>query len=123
MKKAWQTIRGYIWWTHPRGNVHYDIMVTLILVFIFVTPHYVNFNDKPAERQPHFTAVQVSPDGDGFVYRIDARAVQGSSDAEIRSGLLRVIEPIAGEVVLNRYEAVPDLSGKIVVYMAWVRRR
>ena len=123
MKKIWKTIRGYIWWTHPRGNIHYDIMVTVILLFIFVTPHYVNFNDKPAERQPRSTAVQVMPEGSGFVYRIDARAIHGTTDAEIRADLLRVIEPISGEVKLSRYEAVPDLSGHIVVYMAWVQRR
>lgn len=119
----WQTIRGYIWWTHPRGNLHYDIMVTLILAFIFITPHYVSFNDKPAERIPHQTGVQVQPNGEGFIYRIDAHAVNGTSDAEIRAGLLKVIEPIAGEVKLSRYETVPDTHGNLVAYRAWVQRR
>jgi len=121
---TWQTIKSYFWWTHPRGNLHYDVMVTLILLFTFITPHYVNFNDKPIERIPHPTGVQVSiqPEGNGYIYTVDSEAVSGKTDAEIRSGLLRVIEPIAGEVVIARYELVQANKGRMA-YKAWVRRR
>ena len=99
-------------------------MVTVILLFIFITPHYVNFNDKPIERVPHPTGVEVSiqPEGNGYIYTVDSEAVKGKSDAEIRSGLLRIIEPIAGEVVLSRYELVQANRGRMA-YKAWVRRR
>ena len=33
-------LRSYFYWTYPRGNIHYDVMVTLILLFIFVTPQF-----------------------------------------------------------------------------------
>lgn len=120
----WQTIKSYFWWTHPRGNLHYDVMVTIILLFIFITPHYVNFNDKPIERVPHPTGVQVSiqPEGNGYIYTVDSEAVTGKTDADIRAGLLRVIEPIAGEVVLSRYEQVQANRGR-TAYRVWVRRR
>ncbi len=118
-----KTIRGYIWWTHPRGNLHYDIMVTLILLFIFVTPLFVNFNDKPTERTPHPTGVVVQPDGtQGFIYRVDASAVKGTSDEEITRSLMSVIEPISGEVAISRYEPVKDPSGYTVAYKVWVKR-
>lgn len=122
MNSIWKTIRGYIWWTHPRGSLHYDIMVTAILLFIFVTPLYVNFKDKPAERKPHPTGVVVIPSGNGFIYRVDAAAVHANSDAEIHAALLSVIEPIAGEVKIDRYEPVQDLGGKTVAYQVWVHR-
>lgn len=121
--KIWETIRGYIWWTHSRGNFHYDVMVTLILLFIFVSPHYISFNDKPVERTPHHSFVQVQPDGDNFIYRIDASAVEGTTDAQVRSGLMRVIEPIAGEARINRYEPTYDVKGKLSSYKVWVHRR
>ena len=38
MGAIWRTIRGYILWSYERGSLHYDIMVTLILLFIFVSP-------------------------------------------------------------------------------------
>ena len=34
MNAIWRTIRGYILWQYERGTLHYDIMVTLILIFI-----------------------------------------------------------------------------------------
>jgi hypothetical protein len=121
MSKVLQTLRGYLWWTHPRGNVHYDVMVTLILIFIFLTPRWI-FNDKPTERIPHQSGVVVLPDGDSFIYRIDASAIQGTDDAGIRHDLLRVVEPIAGEAEITRYDAVRDDRGHVKAYKVWVRK-
>ena len=47
MKK---TLGTYLWWTEERGSFHYDVMVTLILLFIFVTPHLWNYGDRPSPR-------------------------------------------------------------------------
>lgn len=124
MKRIWQTLTGYIWWTHERGSLHYDVMVTLILAFIFLAPLWVNFKDKPAERNPHPTEVVVYPDSQGrLVYEIGASAVSGADDAQIRAALLRVIEPLAGEVELVRYQKIHDRQGRLVSYKTWVRRR
>ena len=102
--------------------MQYDIMVTLILAFIFIAPLWVNFKDKPIERSPHPTGVVVFPDGQsGFVYQIDAAAVSGNP-ASFENDLLRIIEPIAGEVEITRYEAVRDAKGHIVSYRVWVSR-
>jgi hypothetical protein len=122
MGRIWRTIRGYIWWTHDRGSFHYDVMVTLILLFIFVAPHWVDFNDKPTERNPHQTEVVVLPDGDEFIYQIDVSAALGESDTEIRKNLMNIVEPIAGEIELVRYEAVRDRKGDIKSYKAWIRK-
>lgn len=121
MSKLWQTIRGFIWWTYPRGSVHYDVMVTIILVFIFLTPRWI-FNDKPTERIPHQSGVVVLPDGDSFIYQIDASAVTGKDEATIRAELLRVVEPIAGEAEITRYDTVRDNHGQVKTYKVWVRR-
>lgn len=121
MNKVWQTIRSYIWWTHPRGSLHYDVMVTLILAFIFLMPRWV-FNDKPAERIPHQTGVVVFPNADSFIYQIDASAIQARDDAAVRRELLRVVEPIAGEAEITKYEAVKDDRGNVKTYKVWVQR-
>jgi len=123
MNSIWRTIRGYIWWSYERGSLHYDIMVTLILLFVFLSPMVINFNDKPIERNPHATGVTVTPDGaGGLVYQIAATAVVGTKDLELRGALLRVIEPIAGEVSITKYEAVRDAAGRIQAYKVWVVR-
>ena len=75
MRRVWDTIKSYILWTHSRGSFHYDVMVTVILLFIFLTPRGW-FRDKPVEHRPHQTEVVVQPDGhDGFIYEVDAAAV------------------------------------------------
>ena len=122
MSKFGQTVKGYFWWTYPRGSVHYDVMVTLILAFIFLAPIWVNFRDKPQERPPHQTEVIVQQEGDGFVYKVDASAVKAGSDAEIRESLLRIIEPVAGEVTIDRYEPVRDGNHNLIAYKVWGHR-
>lgn len=122
MGRLWQLIRGYIWWTHDRGSVPYDVMVTLILAFIFITPQFVNFKDKPIERVPHPIGVVVYPDGAQLVYEIDSAAVASHDPASIEQELLRVIEPIAGEVSIDRYQAERDGRGRVTAYKVWVTR-
>jgi hypothetical protein len=123
-----RTIRGYILWTYERGSLHYDIMVTLILLFLFLAPLRFDFKDKPLERTAHQTGVLVTQDGQNIIYQVDATArdqhgqlIVGADNPE--AGLHRVIEEIAGEVEMVRYERVTDRSGKVVAYKAWVKRR
>jgi hypothetical protein len=122
MSKLGQTVRGYFWWTYPRGSVHYDVMVSVILAFIFLTPIWVNFRDKPQERPPHQTEVVVQQQGNGFVYKVDASAVRMGDEAEIRESLLRIIEPVAGEITIDRYEPVRDGKHNLVAYKVWGHR-
>jgi len=122
MNRLWTTVKSYIWWTYGRGSVHYDVMVTIILLFIFLTPRSV-FRDKPAERRPHQSEVVVQPDGhNGFIYEVDASAVGSSNADSVRDDLLRVIEPIAGEVEIASYEAVKDSKGRVTMYKVRVQR-
>jgi hypothetical protein len=122
MSKLGQTLRGYFWWTYPRGSVHYDVMVTLILAFIFITPMWVNFRDKPSERSPHQVEVVVQQWGDGFLYKVDASTVKTGSDLETRESLLRIIEPISGYVTIDNYQEVRDGNKNVVAYKVWVHR-
>src|SRR5437899_6752762 len=102
MSSFWRTIRDYILWSYERGTIQYDVMVTLILLFVFFSPHWINFNDRPVERNPHSSGVVVYPDGNGeFIYQVEGTAIQGGDDATIRSGLLRIIEPISGGVSIT----------------------
>jgi hypothetical protein len=123
MSPVWRTLRGYIFWSHDRGTLHYDVMVTLILFFVFLSPYWINFKDKTVERNPHRTGVAVLPDGKGgLIYQIDARAIQAKNEAAIRTELFSIIEPISGEVSILKYEAERDRSGRILTYKVWVQR-
>src|SRR5271155_3266742 len=121
MGAIWRTIRGYILWSYERGSLHYDIMVTLILLFVFLSPRFIKYKDKPIERNPHLTGVVVIPgDKGGFIYQIQASAVNtadGKSDTQdIRRQLEQIIEPISGSVSITKYDVVKDASGQIQSY-------
>ncbi len=123
MGAIWRTIRGYILWSYERGSLHYDIMVTLILLFIFVSPHFINFKDKPVERNPHLTGVVVIPgDKGGFIYQIQASAVNAAPGGDIRRQLEQIIEPISGAVSITRYETLKDGLGRPLSYKVWVEK-
>src|SRR5579864_828521 len=124
MRGVWRTIRDYIFWSYERGTIQYDVMVTLILLFVFLSPKLINFKDKPVEHNPYRTGVAVVPDGQGgLIYQVEAAAVVGKDDDAIRSELLRIIEPISGEVSITKIEPVRDGSGHALSYRVWVERQ
>ena len=125
-------LSSYFWWTYERGSLHYDVMVTLILLFLFVSPHFIDFKDRPVETVAlHSSEVLVKEAGQSngnsrFLYQIRADEQggpqPGQTDTERRAAILRVVEPISGAVTIERYEPVIDAHGKIVAYNAWVVR-
>ena len=122
-------LRSYLFWTYDRGSLHYDVMVTLILLFIFVSPHFINYRDRPNFQLP--SQIMVENDGSGsLIYQVkradvdqSLRHVKGSSeDLRTRRALRRLIEPIAGDVLIDRYEAIDDTGGGVTAYRVWAHR-
>ena len=109
------------------------ILVTLILAFLFLGPRFIDFGDKPVANVPlRSTEVLVKEAGSvgsrsRFIYEIRADQQRGfpnpdQTELERHAAILRVIEPIAGEVTLDHYDEVRDAKGKIVAYDAWILR-
>ena len=124
-----KTLKGYLWWTYPRGSIHFDVMVTAILFFIFVAPRYIDFKAKPVPVVPmRASEVLVRSAGTSgadtrFVYEVRVEDLNNAqTDAEIKAALLRIIQPIAGDVTLVRYQSVTDTKGHIVAYDATILR-
>jgi hypothetical protein len=123
MNSIWRTIRGYILWSYERGSLHYDVMVTLILLFVFVSPYWINFKDKPIDRLSRQTGVVIQPDGSGgLIYQIEASALSAKNDAQLKEQMLAIIEPITGAAAISKYEPVKDRSGRIQSYKIWVQK-
>jgi hypothetical protein len=116
-----QTIKSYILWTHPRGGLHYDVMVTIILAFIFLTPRSV-FKDSPNYLRLHRNEIVVRSNGpNSFVYELNASEV-AASDSETQKMLKAALDPIAGEIEITRFEPLRDNSGKVTGYRVWAHR-
>jgi hypothetical protein len=118
-------LRSYFFWTYERGSFHYDVMVTLILLFLFVSPRFIDFKDKPVPEIPMqqsevlVKSSRSATGGAEFVYEVRVDDLHGAkTDAEIRDAILKVVEPIAGAVTLEKYTPVTDTKGHVVAYDA-----
>jgi len=119
-------LKSYFYWTYPRGSVHYDVMVTLILLFIFVTPHIWDFGDKPSRATAPSHPIQVAADGGRSmivtVSAADVHVPDSASTNEVRNILRKAIEPVTGDAVaVDRWETSVDPEGN-KVWKIWARR-
>ena len=122
MSRISSTIKSYIFWTYERGSFHYDVMVTVILLFIFVAPHFIDFKDQPAGQHAHPNEIIVTADGNkGYVYQADASAVDAQDTAMVKANFARLLKPMLGQVSIARVEPVRDSVGHIVAYRAWIK--
>jgi hypothetical protein len=122
-------LRNYFFWTYERGSFHYDVMVTLILLFLFVSPRFINYKDRPVPEIPlqqSEVLVKAARSASGqaeFMYEVRVDDLHGAkTDAEIRRSILNVVEPIAGAVTLVKYSPVADTKGHVVAYDATIVR-
>ncbi len=55
-------LSSFLWWTYPRGSLEYDIMVGIILAFIFLTPrHFFRDQPRPAGATPAAGMARLRP--------------------------------------------------------------
>jgi len=120
-----QILGSYFYWTYPRGSFHYDVMVTLILLFIFVTPHLWDFGAKPSTIAGTGHPFQVVANGRGVIITVqasDVRVAPGASNQEVKRALRKAIEPVTGDdVFVERWETVTDAQGN-VSWRVWAHR-
>lgn len=119
-------LKSYFYWTYPRGHVHYDVLVTLILLFIFVTPHLWDFGDKPSRVPGPQHPIQVVSDGGrGIIVTVSADDLfvpVNQTDRDVRKQLRKAIEPVTGDAVsVTRWETTLDPQGNRV-WKIWARR-
>jgi hypothetical protein len=121
-----QILKSYFYWTYPRGCFHYDVMVTLILLFIFVTPHLWNYGEKASRFSGPSHPIQIIGDGErGLVISVqdaDANVPFGAPDPVVKKALRKAIEPVTGDAVsVKHWETFTDAQGNLV-WKVWAHR-
>jgi hypothetical protein len=123
-----QILKSYFYWTYPRGCFHYDVMVTLILLFIFLTPQIPgwSYGDKPSIGAGPTHPIQViGNDGHGLIITVldsDANVPAGAKDAVVKQALRKAIEPVTGDAVfVTQWETVTDAQGNLA-WKVWAHR-
>jgi len=115
-------LMSYIWWTHERGSVHYDVMVTLILAFIFLTPRFWNYGDTP---KPDYPAGQIRAEVDptgGLIYEVPSSMIAAPNGAPADADLAAAIAQVAGPVTVERKEPMKEIGGRIVAWKVWAEK-
>ena len=113
-------LKSYFYWTYPRGCFHYDVMVTLILAFIFVTPWLWKYGDKPSIAAGLQHPIQVVVDGGhGVILTVQASDVSLAPNTTapypvVKRALRKAIEPVEGDdIFVERWETVSDAQGNV----------
>ncbi len=120
-------LKSYFYWTYPRGSFHYDVMVTLILAFIFITPHIWDYHDKPTfSTGPTQPMLVTSDGGHGIIVTVQASDVNvpaAAPESVVRKALRNAIEPFTGDAIsVVRWELSRDDRGNPVAWKVWAHK-
>ena len=122
-------LHRYIFWTYERGSFHYDVMVTLILLFLFIAPHLIDFHDRPLPEVPSRSTEVLIRDAGHFGtirrFEIEVRAedLHGArTDQEVHDRIADRVRQITPDAEVDRITPVKDPRGQIVAYDAAVLR-
>lgn len=122
-------LHRYVFWTYERGSFHYDVMVTLILLFLFIAPHVIDFHDRPIPEVPARSSevlVRAAGTEGGlhkFVYEIRAEDLHDvHSDADLDARVAEKVNEITPGVQITAIKPVKDPRGRTVGYDATVLR-
>ena len=119
-RRLWHAVRPAILWSYRRGLWPYDVIVIVILAFIFLTPRSF-FNDQP--RLPSVREVETMTDDQGaMVFLIEAFELDGTSELDQSAKLQELLRRRTGED-LQVIEARPttDESGAVTAYLVYAR--
>ena len=126
-RSAANVLKSYFYWTYSRGSFHYDVMVTLILAFIFITPYLWDYGDRPRSTGSNTENVIVRGDGGhGLIVTLQASDVNvpaASSDAVIKKALKKTMEPVLGDsIYVERWQLTRDRNGSPLSWTVWAHR-
>jgi hypothetical protein len=121
-------LRSYFFWTYERGSLHYDVMVTLILLFLFIGPRFIDFKARPVAEvplRPNQVLVRhagYSGGAEHLIYTVRSSEFHGATGTTLQDAALQLIQPISGPVTVERISPVQDATGRTVAYDVTVRR-
>jgi hypothetical protein len=115
-------LKRFILWEFPRASWRYDVVVAIILAFIFLTPRDW-FRDQP--RIPHASSIALLPAEHGMtVFFVDAQLLAGIAETQRVARLTVVLQSRMSNrrLSVTRVEPIRDSEGELQGYMAFARQ-
>jgi hypothetical protein len=116
-------LKRFILWEFKRGSWQYDVMVGIILAFIFLTPRDV-FRDGPRLPKPHGIAMLPSENGVVPPFYVDPGLLKGVPENQRVAKLTELLQSSTSNrsLTITRVEPVLDSDGELQGYMAFARQ-
>ncbi len=125
-RKIKRALERAVLWSYERGSWQYDIMVLVILAYIFLTPR-LWFHDGPRLELSDVRhvpgIVQVSHRQADWVYLVDARLVKPSGAVPMDQLMRQILaRRVPGQFTLRSVAPLRDKSGVVLGYTVIVSR-
>ena len=115
-------LKRFIFWDFPRASWQYDVIVAVILAFIFLTPREW-FRDQP--RIPHASAITMLPTENGSTpFFVDTQLLDGIAENQRVSKLSQILQARMSNKRLHviRVEPILNSEGELQGYLALARQ-
>ncbi len=109
-------LKRFILWDYKRGSWQYDVMVGLILAFIFLAPR-TWFRDWP--RTPQAKTIATVPGG----FFVPPEQIEGLPEQQRLDKLTARVRAEAGNprLAVTRVEPILDSEGELLGYLVFAR--
>lgn len=114
-------LKKFILWEFPRGSWQYDVVVGLILAFIFLTPRSL-FYDQP--RIPKASSISMLPSDRGSdEFFVDTQLLVKIPENQRIEKLSQMLRSRTGNsrLTVTRVEPILDSEGNLQGYLAFAR--
>jgi hypothetical protein len=112
-------LKRFILWDYPRASWQYDVMVAIILAFIFLTPKPW-FRDQP--RIPNASSIFLLRKENGVSkYWVPAGLVPGVAESQIAAAVTPSLQVFDHQLTVIRVERVLDSEDEPLGYTVFTR--
>jgi hypothetical protein len=109
-------IKRFLLWDYPRAGWQYDVIVALILAFIFLTPREV-FRDQPRAAN----VVRLPAEHGTTVYWLERELLDATPEAGRGDKALTLLRPRYKVDAIVRVEPILDDERNTMGYMVYTR--
>lgn len=107
----------FLFWDYPRASWQYDVMVALILAFVFLTPREF-FRDQPKAA----SVVMLPAEQGAGLFWIEPELLAGAPPAELQSRAASLLNTrFKTRNNVTRVEPISDSEQEIKGYVAFTR--
>lgn len=109
-------VKRFLLWDYQRATWQYDVMVALILAFIFLTPRSV-FRD-----QPRPAAIAEIPSERGRAFHLDLKLLESVPEPDRKARAESALRSRYGKSIsVERVEALRDVEQELTGFMAFTQ--